>query len=437
MQRNHPRSLWGRGIPHSHSKWFEHFIAEFVLFNDLQNVLSNWYAILSCLNYKKQFQEFQSLWSDHIESVKKNNNIRFLSILFPLKSFYNNISAVYSTLLKIKKDIENGKLSNAQRDTMAKRITIVRNWILDGVTLFVGCHVLDLLAIGHFFQNELGSSTIDGCDTVTLLNDEKIEMLEWVKSTPLKPGKNCNAMANLVVKFDFNEKNVICKTFGEDGIVFDIGKDKLCNEIAKMSQKVYEIAMKFYDKNISNKMLKIFEDIEACFDWKRYSGYNKKNMLQTTMNSFEKLAKPLVEEMKTPKPDECDVKPVIDATLALTEYESMQKIVLFPNRLKNQEITVGERVELIYQYTASTYGHKYPNVLRLLEWYTGLKMHMIDNERLNSKKTWILSSYRTNMSNDMLCAILRLQYGKDRVTSQLFHNALRLWLNKKNRRRAA
>ena len=408
-----------------------------MLGKQLTTVLSNFYAMLT-LNYRKKFKKFQILWSDHIESAKKNNNVRFLSLLFPLTAFHNNLSSIFQLLLTIQTDIDekqNGMANKTQRHTMQKRVKIVRAWFDDVVKLFVGAKITDLLAIANEYQNELGASTADGCDTVHLLEEEKNEILSWYTSDPSNPGDNCNAMANLAAKFEFEEKRVVCKTFGDNGVSYKMGKQKLFNQIKKMSNQVYEVSKKFYDNNISSPLLKLFKDLEACFDWKSYKCYKNENMSQATSKQFENLIKPLTEPMKTPKPNQRDVPPILDATLAWKEFEILQKAILMPNRMKNNDLSVGDRMELIYHYIAKEYDHQFPNVLKLMEWYTGQKLHMIDNERLNSKKTWILSSYRTNMSNDMLCAILRLQYGSKHVTEKLFHVALDLWLNAKKRRR--
>ena len=49
---------------------------------------------------------------------------------------------------------------------------------------------------------------------------------------------------------------------------------------------------------------------------------------------------------------------------------------------------------------------KYTRVLRLVEFYQGLQMHMIDNERLNRKKSDIKSTFSMNMKDDILHAIV-------------------------------
>ena len=73
---------------------------------------------------------------------------------------------------------------------------------------------------------------------------------------------------------------------------------------------------------------------------------------------------------------------------------------------------------------------KYTRVLRLVEFYQGLQMHMIDNERLNRKKSDIKSTFSMNMKDDILYAILKLIYSEDNMHDKFWHFALKKFLEK-------
>ena len=386
---------------------YEHVIEEHYISKEISECTQAANQLLQSLTYKDFFVKYQSLWSDHCESNKTSNRIRFISELFPLRSFYNNISSYYNLMLEIENDIKNNLIPPKQMDSTTNRINKISNVLRDCVLLFVGASLLDFYVIGDKYQTILGGSTIDGCGTLHALNAEKKDIQDWLESGPLQPHDNDSALRNLLQKMVFKDDKMICTTFGKNGVSYKITKAALQVQIKTFKQSIVDTFNKFYKKNINNVSLQLFRDFETCFDWKNYKGYAETEMANATKTNLHNLVEPLVKELKTSSGRV--VPPIIDSSMIEKEYLHLQHNVLFANRLEHESISTSGRIERLYHLILSKHQSKYQNVLRLIEWYTSKRLQMIDNERLNSKRSLIMSNYKQNMTNEMLCAILRLQ----------------------------
>ena len=74
----------------------------------------------------------------------------------------------------------------------------------------------------------------------------------------------------------------------------------------------------------------------------------------------------------------------------------------------------------------------YPNVISVMEWYLGMITHVINNERINTTRSWVQSTYRQNISDEILKEILTVLSSKNNRPSNYFEHALKQFLKKKD-----
>lgn len=88
------RALHRRGIVHSHSKMFQHIVEEFARYDTLKKVISEAYSLSRSHVTKQQLITFTMAYADYDKRLRKDINIRFLSIREPLSAFLDTINAV-------------------------------------------------------------------------------------------------------------------------------------------------------------------------------------------------------------------------------------------------------------------------------------------------------------------------------------------------------
>ena len=63
----------------------------------------------------------------------------------------------------------------------------------------------------------------------------------------------------------------------------------------------------------------------------------------------------------------------------------------------------------------------------------GMETHVINNERVNSTRSWVQSNYRQHISDDVLKATLTVLLGKDNRPPNYFEHELKHFLKKERR----
>ena len=82
------------------------------------------------------------------------------------------------------------------------------------------------------------------------------------------------------------------------------------------------------------------------------------------------------------------------------EFQHCQTFVLYEKRnIDLQRET--DRLEHIFQYLFIKKRSIYSNVILCMQWYLGMQTHVINNERVNSTRSWVQSTYRQHMSDDI------------------------------------
>ena len=102
-----------------------------------------------------------------------------------------------------------------------------------------------------------------------------------------------------------------------------------------------------------------------------------------------------------------------DEESAKLEFKTFKNEILFKYRNKKTNCTTTTRIASIYNLTKSKFSSLFPNILKIIEFFYGQKMHVIDNERLNSLRTNTQSVYAQHMVDAMLNALITIKTGKN------------------------
>ena len=113
------------------------------------------------------------------------------------------------------------------------------------------------------------------------------------------------------------------------------------------------------------------------------------------------------------------------------DFKRCQQYVLFAKRNINAK-TETQRLEHVLQYLFHKKQSIYPNVISVMEWYLGMITHVINNERINTTRSWIQSTYRQNISDEILKEMLTVLSTKNNRPPNYFEHALKQFLKKKD-----
>ena len=394
----------------------------------MRDVIHVSYSLMRSTCVKQQYIRLMEIYSQYEEMLKKEKDIRFLSIKDPAIAWLNSIDAIYEMCKELQKQIDKKEIPVKSRESLTNRTNEIINFINNPNNLFFVAKLIDFIDIGSEYQNKLGATVITGMETSELLRMEKMIILKW---------KNDNidntigiAMKNLIAKCVFTDTTMTIN-IGNHVSTYNITKNILNNEINKITNTIYNLFESFYERNIDIKSLEICDNFAECFDNINYQGIDENDLEVANNDIFQKVIDHLCGEKKFN--DGSLVPPRCDETSAKLEFKTFKREILFKNRNKKANCSITSRIGWIYNLIKSKYSRLFPNILKIIEFFYGQKMHVIDNERLNSLRTNTQSVYAQHMVDDMLNALIAIKTGKNDRPENYYLVALQYFLETERR----